>query len=340
MNSDSNNITVRAAALTTGYHDRQGNRVISDRLDDALRSGELTCLLGPNGAGKSTLLRTLAGFQKPLGGSVEIMGRDITACSDRDLARTISVVLTEKPLLENMDAQTLVELGRAPYTGFWGRLSRADHSAVEQAIALTGIEPLRHRMVQTLSDGERQKVMIAKALAQQTPIILLDEPTAFLDYPSKVEIMQLLFRLSRTGGKTIFLSTHDLELALQLADRVWLIDRRLGVATGTPEDLSLSGTLGRYFVRPGIVFDPADGLFRIDVPMRAEVNLTGSGDMLNMVRKALFRNGIRGTADARSDVRIIASPEGISVNGRACASVAAMLASLPPLPGDKPGMQP
>lgn len=327
--------TVRAAALSTGYHDKQGDKVISERLDASLRAGELTCLLGPNGAGKSTLLRTLAGFQKPLGGSVEIMGRDIASYTDRELARTISVVLTEKPLLENMDAQTLVELGRAPYTGFWGRLGAADRRAVESAVELTGIASLRHRMVQTLSDGERQKVMIAKALAQETPIILLDEPTAFLDYPSKVEIMQLLFGLSREGGKTIFLSTHDLDLALQLADRAWLIDRRLGVATGTPEDLSLSGVLERYFVRPGVIFDKSDGLFRIDVPMRAEVNLTGSGNTLNMVRKALRRNGIRGGVDVDSPVRIVADAAGISVCGRACDSIAAMLAAVAAAGGSK-----
>lgn len=314
-------ITVRAKGLSTGYQDRHGESVVSDRLDDSLGSGELTCLLGPNGAGKSTLLRTLAGFQKPLGGSVEIMGKDIKEYNDRDLARTISVVLTEKPLLENMDAEALVSLGRAPYTGFWGRLGEADHKAVDTAISLTGIEPLRHRMVQTLSDGERQKVMIAKAFAQETPIIFLDEPTAFLDFPSKVDIMQLLFSLSRKLSKTIFLSTHDLDLALQLADRVWLIDKKLGVATGSPEDLSLSGTLSKYFERTGIVFDPMDGLFKVDVPIKGEVALKGSGETCNMVRKALFRNGILGSDDIVSKVVVDIDDSLITVNGETCSSV-------------------
>ena len=317
-------VTIRTSELSTGYRDKHGDSVISNSLDECLYSGELTCLIGPNGAGKSTLLRTLAGFQKPLKGSVEIMGKDITSYSDRDLARTVSVVLTEKPLLENMDVETLVSLGRAPYTGFWGRLSEEDHKAVESAIRLTGIETLRHRMVQTLSDGERQKVMIAKAFAQETPVIFLDEPTAFLDFPSKVDIMQLLFSLSRKLDKTIFLSTHDLDLALQLADKVWLIDKKIGISVGVPEDLSLSGRLSEYFVRPGIYFDSSDGLFKIDVKMRSEVCLRGEGELANMARKALYRNGIFCTKDKRP-LEITACSGMISVNGRECASIAAML---------------
>lgn len=328
-------VTIRTVGLSTGYSDKHGNSVVSDSLDESLYSGELTCLLGPNGAGKSTLLRTLAGFQKPLGGTVEIMGKDITRYSDKDLARTVSVVLTEKPLLENMDVETLVSLGRAPYTGFWGRLGEADRRAVDRAISLTAIESLRHRMVQTLSDGERQKVMIAKAFAQETPVIFLDEPTAFLDFPSKVDIMQLLFTLSRKLRKTIFLSTHDLDLALQLADKVWLIDRKIGISAGVPEDLSLSGKLTEYFVRPGIYFDSFDGLFKIDVKMRNEVCLRGEGELVNMARKALYRNGIFCTVDKRP-IEITAGSGMISVNGRECASIAAMLDAVADLQKENP----
>ena len=183
----------------------------------------------------------------------------------------MSVVLTEKPMLENMDAEALVALGRTPYTGFWGRLDDSDHKAVEEAIRLTGIEGLRHRQVQTLSDGERQKVMIAKAFAQETPIIFLDEPTAFLDYPSKVEIMLLLYSLAHRLDKTIFMSTHDLDLALQLSDIIWLIDKKLGIKTGTHRQLTDSGDLERYFQRPGIRFDRTDGLFKVDTSSKAEI---------------------------------------------------------------------
>ena len=161
-----------------------------------------------------------------------------------------------------MTVEELVGLGRSPYTGFWGTLTEEDRHIVSESIRLVGIEPLRQRMVQTLSDGERQKVMIAKALAQQTPIIYLDEPTAFLDYPSKVEVLQLLRRLAAEEQKTIFLSTHDVELALQLADRLWLMDTD-GLSVGTPHELSAQGALSRFIERPGITFDTATLQIRV-----------------------------------------------------------------------------
>jgi len=259
MNSE----TIRVCGLTTGYRNPKGDISITGPFDASLKSGELTCLLGSNGAGKSTLLRTLAGFQKPLAGYVEIEGRKVGDYSGRELARTVSVVLTEKPMLENMDVETLVGLGRAPYTDFWGSFASADIKAVDKAIALAGIEPLRYRMVQSLSDGERQKTMIAKAFAQETPVIFLDEPTAFLDYPSKVEIMLLLYSLAHKMNKTIFMSTHDLDMALQMSDKIWLMDKELGVKMGTHRELTESGDLEKYFVRPGIRFDRTDGLFKI-----------------------------------------------------------------------------
>ena len=152
--------------------------------------------------------------------------KDIASLSDKELSKLIGVVLTEKPDVRNMSVRELVSLGRSPYTGFWGTYTDEDLRIVDEAIEMVGITDLNRRPVHTLSDGERQKVMIAKALAQQTPVIFLDEPTAFLDYPSKVEVLQLLRRISREAGKTIFLSTHDVELALQLADTIWLMRRR------------------------------------------------------------------------------------------------------------------
>lgn len=171
----------------------------------------------------------------------------------------IGVVLTEKPDIRNMSVRELVALGRSPYTGFWGTLHDDDWQVVDEAIHAVRIEPLRERMIHTLSDGERQKVMIAKALAQQTPVIYLDEPTAFLDFPSKVEMMQLLRRLAQEQQKTIFLSTHDFELALQVADTLWIMrneDYQTSVVIGTPEELAQSGELAHYVERPGISFDP------------------------------------------------------------------------------------
>lgn len=162
-----------------------------------------------------------------------------------------------------MTVYELVGLGRSPYTGFWGTLNEEDHRIVKESISMVGISQLSKRMIQTLSDGERQKVMIAKALAQQTPVIFLDEPTAFLDYPSKVEMMQLLHRLSRETDKTIFLSTHDLELALQIADTVWLMSKE-GVTIGTPQKLAQDGQLGAFLERKGIRFDKETLTIRVD----------------------------------------------------------------------------
>ena len=201
--------------LSVGYS--LSHPVIYD-IDLELKSGQLSCLIGENGIGKSTLLKTLTGFLPKLKGSVLFDNRDITSFSQRELARQVSIVLTHKPDVQNLIIEEIIGLGRSPYTGFFGRLRIDDRVVVNDAIATMGIEKLRGRMIQTLSDGERQKVMIAKALAQETPVILLDEPTAFLDFPSKAETFQSLQRMAHERDKLILLSTHDLELAVRFAD--------------------------------------------------------------------------------------------------------------------------
>ena len=250
--------TIQIKSLSTGYRNKKNVTVVAHDINATILGGELTCLLGPNGAGKSTLLRTLSAFLPPVKGDISIMGRNLRDYTDKELAKTIGVVLTEKTDLRNMTVYDLIGLGRSPYTGFWGTLHEDDRRVVDEAIEMVGIGPLKDRMIQTLSDGERQKVMIAKALAQQTPVIFLDEPTAFLDFPSKVEIMQLLHVLSHTTGKTIFLSTHDLELALQIADTIWLMDRDKGVVIGTPDKLAKDGSLNSFFAQRDIKFDIHD----------------------------------------------------------------------------------
>ena len=203
--------------LTIGYS--ASHPVIID-IDLALRSGQLSCLIGENGIGKSTLLKTLTGFLPKLGGNLLLDGRDIQSYSQRELAREVSIVLTQKPDVQNLTIEEIIGLGRSPYTGFFGRLRAEDRLVVEDVIAAMGIEKLKGRMIQTLSDGERQKVMIAKALAQETSVILLDEPTAFLDFPSKAETFQTLRRMAHERDKLILLSTHDLELAVRFADNL------------------------------------------------------------------------------------------------------------------------
>ena len=261
--------TIVLKNLGIGYITKNGVRIVAEHINGAIRSGELTCLLGANGVGKSTLLRTLSAFQPKIAGEIlfaaedGLQSREISEMSDKQLSHKIGVVLTEKPDVRNMTVRELVSLGRSPYTGFWGTYSEEDMQIVDESIVLVGIESLAKRMVHTLSDGERHKVMIAKALAQQTPVIYLDEPTAFLDYPSKVEVLQLLRLISRQAGKTIFLSTHDVELALQLADTIWLMTHEAGMTIGTPKELAQQGALGRFIEREGIVFDPETLSIRI-----------------------------------------------------------------------------
>lgn len=283
--------TIVIKDLAIGYPGKRSVKTVAEGINDTLSSGCLTCLLGENGAGKSTLLRTLAGFQPALKGAVDIMGKPLQQYGEKELAKVIGVVLTERNNLQNMTVAELVGMGRSPYTNFWGRFMPEDHEKVAAAMDLIGIRALGGRMVETLSDGERQKTMIAKALAQETPIIFLDEPTAFLDYPSKVEMLQLLRRLAAEMDKTIFLSTHDLELALQIADRLWVMAKRGagsgtgngseagsgtgaaepgdaaakaagGVIAGTPEELARNGTLEKYFSRKGVTFEHIAGHYR------------------------------------------------------------------------------
>lgn len=208
--------------LSVGY--KGFSPVVTD-INVEIKSGELTCLIGSNGIGKSTLLKTLTGFLPKLGGRLLLDGRDIDLLSQCERAKYISIVLTYKTDVQNLSVAEMVGMGRMPYTGFWGKLNADDREIVAEAINMVGINHLKDRMVQTLSDGERQKVMIAKALAQQTPIILLDEPTSFLDFPSKVEMLQLLHRLAKETDKVVFLSTHDLELALRIADLLVELDK-------------------------------------------------------------------------------------------------------------------
>ena len=213
---------ISLSQLSVGY--TLSHPVISD-INLELRSGQLACLIGENGIGKSTLLKTLTGFLPKLKGSLLLGNRDIESFSQRELARQVSIVLTQKPDVQNLTIEEIIGLGRSPYTGFFGRLRAEDRKVVDDAIATMGIEKLRGRMIQTLSDGERQKVMIAKALAQEPPIILLDEPTAFLDFPSKAETFQSLQRMAHERDKLILLSTHDLELAVRFADSLLEVKR-------------------------------------------------------------------------------------------------------------------
>ena len=236
-------MVINLSQLSVGYS--LSHPVISD-INLELRSGQLACLIGENGIGKSTLLKTLTGFLPKLKGSLLLGNRDIESFSQRELARQVSIVLTQKPDVQNLTIEEIIGLGRSPYTGFFGRLRAEDRKVVDDAIATMGIEKLRGRMIQTLSDGERQKVMIAKALAQETSIILLDEPTAFLDFPSKAETFQSLQRMAHERDKLILLSTHDLELAVRFADSLLEVKSgRLQAVSATEVKASIRAIIDR-----------------------------------------------------------------------------------------------
>jgi iron complex transport system ATP-binding protein len=278
--------------LTIGYHRKGNDKVVHKNINGGLYPGELTCLLGPNGAGKSTLLRTLCGFQPALGGDVYIDGLALRETSFEELAKRIGVVLTEKVNIQNITVQEMVSYGRSPYTGFFGKLTEEDKEKVIEAMKKVGISHMKDRLLQNLSDGERQKVMIAKALVQETPVIFLDEPAAFLDLPSKVELMQLLHRLTTDTGKVIFISTHDLDLALQTADKIWLMGEGKEIKTGVPEDLIINDEIKGFFEREGIYFDKRTGLFKIRNKHYKKIEVSGHGFEYTLLRRALSRNGI------------------------------------------------
>jgi iron complex transport system ATP-binding protein len=283
--------TLSTTQLAIGYsHARQAKAVLQE-INVTLRPGELTCLIGPNGAGKSTLMRTLAGMQPPLAGHVYLGEADLHRIPASRLARQLAVVLTERVEVGNLSSYALAALGRHPYTDWRGQLSAHDEAVVREALTTVGAAGLAHRAVNELSDGERQKVMIARALAQEPQVLLLDEPTAFLDLPRRVEIMQLLHKLARERGCAILLSTHDLELALRLADRLWLMPVGGPLRVGLPEELALNGTLAATFRGEGVEFDSSQGSFKVHRQQCGPIGLTGEGERALWTARALERIG-------------------------------------------------
>lgn len=238
-----------------------GKAVLRDvQLD--LQPGSLTAVIGINGVGKSTLLRTLAGLLLPVQGKVLLGETDLDGLSVAQRARYIAVVLTGRPDTGQLDVETLVSFGRHPWTDRWGRASEADNEAVERALQATGTEHLRHRQARSCSDGECQKVLIARALAQDTPLMLLDEPTAFLDLPNRAAVVRMLRTIAHNGNKAVLFSTHDLQLAMDLCDKLVLLRSGDAPWQGTPAQALASGELARAFAGTGVEFDPVGGTHR------------------------------------------------------------------------------
>ena len=294
-----------AHSLAVGYKaGRTKRHTVLQDVDLELRQGEFVCLLGPNGTGKSTLLRTIGKMQPPLAGNVEIGGRDIYQLSNHALAMLLSVVLTDRLTVGRLTAYALIGLGRYPYTGWAAGLTAEDHRIIRWAIRATRSEDLAARDVSELSDGERQRVMIARALAQQPTVMLLDEPTAFLDLPTRVEITGLLKRLTRETGLAVLMSTHDLDLALRSADTLWLISPEGRVEHGAPEDLILRGALQSTFSSTELIFDSDLGGFRHQTPVVGNALLIASGLSEKWMRRALEREGFK-VFDSRAANEVI-----------------------------------
>jgi len=292
MSNKKRDIALQTHDLTIGYkRARQADLIIGADINLSLKAGELVCLLGPNGAGKSTLMRTLARMQAPLMGSVTLKGEDITTLKPIDLAKRLSIVLTERPDTGLMTGYDLIALGRHPYTDWAGRLSEHDLAMIDWAIDAVNARELVASAVNELSDGQRQKIMIARALAQDPALILLDEPTAFLDLPRRVEVMRLLKQLSRQTERAILLSTHDLDLALRTADKLWLMPQDGAIQVGAPEDLILSGVFAEVFSSEGVEFDMQSGTFKVQDVQAGQVTVIGAGMRALWTRRALVREG-------------------------------------------------
>jgi iron complex transport system ATP-binding protein len=269
--------------LRIGYPGKGKDKVLFENLHLELNAAQLVCFMGPNGIGKSSLIRTLAGLQNPMAGKIEVMAKSTHSAKD------ISIVLTDRVSHGNMTVHDLVTLGRYPYLDWKVRLSYSDREIIDRAIARVNIESLRNQQLSELSDGQMQMVMIARALAQDTPIILLDEPTAHLDLNNRVEIMKLLKSLAQSTKKAILVSTHELDLALQMADWIWLSGRHQNILTGIPEDLVLEGAFDSIFQFKG--FDLKTGKVQHEPFRGKSICMKGTGPEYMWTKNALERNG-------------------------------------------------
>ena len=299
-------IVIQGQDLSIGYRTGKQEKIVHEHLNFQLHAGELTCLLGANGTGKSTLLRTLSASQPALSGKLDIMGKPLTEYTEKERSRTIGVVLTDKTFAGGLSVYELVGLGRQPHTGFFGRLNKEDKRIIEEAMEHVSIAHKAHSYTAELSDGERQKAMIAKALVQECPLILLDEPTAFLDVVSRIEIMHLLHRLAVEQQKAILLSTHDIEQALVLSDKLWLLSKEHGLQTGVTEDIILNHQMENLFDKKDIRFDYDHGVYYPLANGQKKIAVSSEDKtLLHWAINALNRHGYQCVSND-CDVRLVA----------------------------------
>lgn len=290
--------------LQIGFRGKGQKKVIQDHLDLSINGGEFICLIGPNGVGKSTLLKTLGKIIPPLSGDIILNGMDYSTISSEEYSRNIGLVLTEHLEDANLTVADVISMGRYPYTGFWGKLQPSDWEIVKESARNVGVENLLQRNFVELSDGEKQKVMIAKALAQQTPILLLDEPTAFLDFPTKTSLLIMLRKLARSQKIAVILSTHDIELAIKTADQIWLFPEHKKIISGIPEEMVLEGQIMEVFKNNEMVFDINTGHFERLFVAQSMVKLSGDSPKAFWLKKALLRNEISTNDSAETEIKV------------------------------------
>ncbi len=303
MMAGENNIAIELRDLTIGYHRGNYQLKILQNLNAVLHKGELVCLVGENGVGKSTLLRTISGVQQPLSGEVFIAHRSLRDISSIELAKTISLVLTDRIYAGNLSVKELVALGRYPYTNWLGNLRKEDQKKIYWALEITGTQYLEDQLIGELSDGQFQKALIARALAQDSDMIILDEPTAHLDLVNKIIILKLLKDLASNTGKSILMATHELELSLQIADFIWMTYKNDKMVTGTPEDLIINGSFNKMINHDAILFDKLHGRFQIKSKTDKLCSLSGDKSVYFLTQNALTRKGWS-IAEKVSDVSI------------------------------------
>lgn len=321
---------VELRELTIGYHSRRRASTVAAGLNAVACRGELTVLLGPNGCGKSTLIRTLCGLQPALGGQVLLDGTDLARVAPDELARRVAVVLTDRIDPGLLSARELVGLGRIPHLGGTGRLTRDDNAVVDWALAAVNAEQLAARPVVELSDGERQRVLTARALAQRPGFLVLDEPTAFLDVPSRAGLFGMLRGLAREHNLAIVLSTHDLELALRVADRAWLLDAAGTLLDAIPEELIVNGHIGALFDGDTLRFEPTDGVFVVRHECARGARVAAPDPLRGPLHRLLAREGWAPREPAEIVVTA-AEPDRITVRADGKPATSATLSSLPAL---------
>lgn len=302
--------------LSIGYR----NYVVQSDLNLVVDKGNLICMLGTNGCGKSTLLRTLAGLQPSLTGKVFLQGQSLEELSAQQKAKLFALVLTDPVETKNMTVYDVIALGRYPYSSWLGNLSDEDKQYIQLALQQVKLQYKAFSRISELSDGERQRIMIARALAQDTPLILLDEPTAHLDLPNRVDTMLLLRRLAHETGKAVVLSTHELDLALQTADKLWLMSPQKGMYCGLPEDLVLSGAFQEVFASQSFFFNPANGNFSVSYDTYKPVHVYGDKMRVYWTVRALARLGYCGEEKADTSVEVSAD-KWVLNQSKVCSSI-------------------